>query len=431
MKNKLIKSTILLLVGGLITKIFSMLIKITIARNISPNTLGIYMMIMPTFSLFISLGQFGLPLAISKLVSEQTRNNKKLIFSILPIIILINIVLIIIIIMLAPIISNTFLKNKDTYIPILSISLVIPFTTISNICRSYFFGKEKMLPHVVSNISEDLIRYIILLFFLPKIISLNTKYIVTFLILVNIISELSSTIILLLFLPSKITITKKDLIPNKKYIKDSLEISIPTTTSRLVGSISYFLEPIILTNLLSLNGFTNKYITSEYGIITGYVMPLLLLPSFFTLAISQAILPVISRQYNLGNKKYVYKKIKTTVYITMLLSIILISFLIINSKTILFIIYHTTKGVNYLKILAPIFILLYIQSPLSFSLDAIGKSKDNLSISIINVIIRLLSLSIFSMFKIGIYSLIISLYLSIITTSILQFKKIKKHFQKT
>ena len=157
MKSKLFKSTIILLIGGLLTKIFSMLIKITIARNISPTTLGIYMMIMPTFTLFISLGQFGLPLAISKLVSEQTRNNKKLFLSILPILLIINIFLIILIIILAPIISNNLLHNKNTYIPILSISLVIPFTSISNICRSYFFGKEKMIPHVVSNICEDLI----------------------------------------------------------------------------------------------------------------------------------------------------------------------------------------------------------------------------------------------------------------------------------
>ena len=57
----------------------------------------------------------------------------------------------------------------------------------------------------------------------------------------------------------------------------------------MIGSITYFFEPIILTNMLKYIGYSNDYITLEYGIINGYVYPLLLLPSFFTLAISSAI----------------------------------------------------------------------------------------------------------------------------------------------
>ena len=143
MKEKFIKSTIILLIGGILTKVLGMIIKIIIARNIGSTTLGIYMLIMPTFMLLISLSQFGLPIALSKLISENKRNNKKLFFSIFPILIIINILLIILIIILSPIISNNLLHNKDTYISILSMSLVIPFTTISSICRSYFFGKER------------------------------------------------------------------------------------------------------------------------------------------------------------------------------------------------------------------------------------------------------------------------------------------------
>ena len=78
MKNKFIKSTIILLIGGLLTKVLGMLIKIVMARLIGTKGLGMYMLILPTFSLFISLSQFGIPVALSKLISEDTRNNKKL-----------------------------------------------------------------------------------------------------------------------------------------------------------------------------------------------------------------------------------------------------------------------------------------------------------------------------------------------------------------
>ena len=121
MKNKFIKSTLILLIGALLTKLLGMLIKIVMARLIGTKGLGMYMLILPTFTLLISLSQFGFPLAISKLIGEDTRNNKRLVISILPVLIIINIILIILIILLSPIVSKKLLHNEDIYISIFKI----------------------------------------------------------------------------------------------------------------------------------------------------------------------------------------------------------------------------------------------------------------------------------------------------------------------
>jgi stage V sporulation protein B len=72
-KSKFIKSTIILIISGMITKLTSMVIKIVMTRLVGVEGMGIYMLISPTFMLLIGLAQFGFPIAISKLVSE----NKK------------------------------------------------------------------------------------------------------------------------------------------------------------------------------------------------------------------------------------------------------------------------------------------------------------------------------------------------------------------
>ena len=74
--NLFIKSTLFLIVGGLITKIISMVIKIVLARLIGTEGMGIYMLISPTFMLMMAIAQLGFPVAVSKLVSEETKNNK-------------------------------------------------------------------------------------------------------------------------------------------------------------------------------------------------------------------------------------------------------------------------------------------------------------------------------------------------------------------
>ena len=428
MKEKFIKSTIILLIGGLITKILGLIIKITMSRLIGTKGLAMYMLILPTFSLLINIGTFSIPIALSKLISEDTRNNKNLFFSTLPILFIVNITLITIVILTSKYISTTLLKNKDLYISILSMSLVIPFTTISAICRSYFFGKEKMTPHVISNIVEDIVRLLLMIIGIPYFSQFGLKYAVCFIILSNIISEVTSTIILIFFLPKNITLKRKDFHPNKIYIKDTLKISIPNTMSRLIGSIAYFLEPIILITFLSKN-YSINYITHEYGIISGYVISLILLPSFFTLAISQALLPVISKEYIKGNKKYIRKKINLTLTFTIILGLLITIPMTIYPNFFLNFLYKTTEGANYTRLLAPICLLEYIQSPISFSIEAIGKSKINFYASIISVASRTIILIILSNFKLGIYSFIISLSINIILTTLYSYIKLNKYLK--
>lgn len=430
MKDKLIKSTLILLVGGCITKILGMIIKIVIGRMVGSTVLGLYMMILPTFSLFIGLSQFGFPVSLSRLVAEDKRNNKNLFFSVFVVLLLINLFLVVVIIIISPFLANNLLKNNDLYYGILAIGIVIPFISISSICRSYFFGKERMLPHIISNIIEDLVRLICVVLFIPFFVKKGVSYLVCFLVLINVISESVSALVLILFLPKKIEIKRSDLFLNKKYIKDSLTTCIPTTTGRLVGSIGYFLEPILLNNTLLSVGYTISFITREYGILSGYVMPILLLPSFFTGAISQALLPNISKDYANNRIDSAKRKLKLGIFLSISIGLFFTCLFTVFPSIFLKLIYHTNEGINYMRFLAPICLLQYLQAPLSSCLDAIGKSSDVMIANIIGSITRSILLVAFSLLKIGIWGLIFAISINVLLVTIYDIYKVKKAFSK-
>ena len=427
MKEKFINSVIVLLIGGLLTKLLGMFIKIMMSRLIGTEGLGLYMMVLPTFSLFIGIGQFGLPTALSKLVAEKRKNNIKLFFSILPISLFINLLLIITIIVIAPVLANNLLHDPRCYLPILAIAVVIPFTSLSSICRSYFFGKEKMVPHVVSNLLEDIVRLTLMIIGIPFFLPKGLEYAVCYIILSNVISEGVSILVLFLFLPKKIQLKKEDLIPKKDYMKESLSIGIPNTTGRLLGSIGYFLEPILLTTTLLSLGYSSKFITTEYGILSGYVMPLLLLPSFFTMAISQALLPVVSREYTRGNYTFVRRKIKQAILYSLAIGIPVTIFFIIFPELPLKLIYHTNEGISYMRFLAPVCLFQYIQSPLSSCLDAMGRSRDAMIATTIGVIIRSIFLVLLSLLNIGLWGLIIAISLNVLAVTFYSLKKVRSY----
>ena len=55
MKDKFIKSTITLIIGGFITKVLGLFIKIIMTRNIGIEGISLYMLILPTFSLAMTI----------------------------------------------------------------------------------------------------------------------------------------------------------------------------------------------------------------------------------------------------------------------------------------------------------------------------------------------------------------------------------------
>ncbi len=423
-KSKFIQSTLILIIGGFFTKALGMLIRIVTTRLIQAEGMGIYMLLTPTFSLFITLAQFGFPIAISKIVAEEKTRGKDLVFSIIPISILLNLFLIFFLLISGKFIAFHLLHEERCYLGVISIGFVLPFISISSIIRGYFFGKEKVFPHVLSNILEDIIRLVSLSIGIPFFLTKGLDIAIAFLVLSNIFSELISIFTLLHFLPSKIHITKKDFVVHPTYVHDILTISIPTTGSRIVGNIGYFLEPILITTILLQIGYNNNFIVREYGILNGYTLPLLMLPSFFTMAISQALIPVVSKSYSKKNISYTKKKIKQALFFSLLIGIPITILLEFFPEIPLSFIYQTKEGIPYLKVLAPIYLLQYIQSPIASSLQAMGKAKISFTATVLGIIVRTLSLVIFSYFKIGLWSLVIATSLSIITTTFYESKKL-------
>lgn len=426
MKEKFIKSSIILIIGGLLTKLLSIIIRMTLSRVTTLDTISLYMLILPTFSLMMAISQLGFSTSISKLISENRYKSKKLLFSILPVSILINLTLTIFLIISSKFIATNLLNNEKAYFPILAISLVLPFDSLSSILRGFFFGKERMFPHIISQLCEQITRLILMITTIPYLTSLNTIYATIGLVIINVFSELASSLVLILFLPKNFNIEKSDLIPNTTYIKDVLNISIPTTTTRIVGTIGYFFEPIILTYVLMKVGYSSSYIALEYGVINAFVMPMLLLPSFFTNAISHAMLPVVSREYAKGNIKYIKSKLKQTLFFSFLIGVPLSLIIFISPQFFLNFFYNTNSGVNYIRFLTPFFLLYYLETPLGMFLQAINKSNQVMIDNIIGIIIKTILLFLLSYLQIGLYSLLIASCTNILIVTIKHIIHIKK-----
>ena len=426
MKEKFIKSTIILIIGGLLTKMLGMVIRIVTTRVIGLEGIGLYMLVMPTYGLFITIATLSLPIAISKLVSENTRNNKNVVLGIIPVALLFNIIIIAILILSSKFISYNLLQNSKLYYPILAMSVTLPFITLSSIIRGYFFGRQKMIPHVTSNLFEQIVRLAMTIIITPYLLKFGVISAVTGLILFNVISELLSIFILFFFIPRNVKISKNDLKPDYNNVKDIFSISVPTTAGRIISSVGGFLEPIIITFVLLAIGYNNDYITMEYGVISGYVFPMVMLPQFLSGAVANALLPTISEYNTLNMKKAIKRKLYQAITFSLLTGIIFTILFMIFPEISLKLMFNETDGAKYLFFAAPIFLLTYIQGPIVSTLQAMDKAKIVMNSSLIGVIIKTIALFFALYLDIDMYALLIAIFMQYLIVTFYQYTKLKK-----
>ncbi len=425
-KNKFLKATFILMLGGFITKILGFIIRIIYTRMVSNDAINLYSLVMPTYSLLLTIATLALPIVISKLISEHKIPALKIISNATILTLIINLIVIIIVYLTKDFIALNLLHDKRASILILAMALTFPFVSISSILKGYFYGKQKMLPHTISNIIEQIIRLLLIYLIIPPLNNKGVIYAVLGLILLSIASETASIITFLCFLPKKFKITKEALKPDLSTSKEILSMSLPTGASRLIGNIGFFLEPIILTNILLFSGYSMNYILQEYGAYNAYSISLLAMPSFFIQAISSSLLPEISHFYYENNLYMVKKRYKEALILSFITGLFFSSIIFISRNFLLTTLYNTTSGSNYLKVLAPFFVLFYLEGPMQSVLQALGKAKTSMYITTIAIIFKLITMALLSFIQIGMYSLVIAEIIDIFIVVILSYKSIKK-----
>lgn len=428
--NLLIKNIFILLVSGVLTKIFGMISKILYTRIAGIKIISLYTLIVPTLMLIISITQFSFPISISKLSAEGKYKDKKLLSNAYFIGIIINIISFITIILLSKTVAN-LLHNKSLYIPILSISFIIFFTTTSSIQRGFLHGKEDMLPTAASNVIEEIVKILLIIIVFPIVVLKGNIASVTFLILFNIIIELVSISIMSNVIERKyLKQDKSKYSIDKTIIKDILKISVPTTMTRLISGIGFFLEPIILTNILLKTGYNLNYITLEYGIINSYVIPLLSLPTFFSSIIASALLPNLTKIYKDKKINNFNNKLFKLMSLSLVIGLICLIFILAFPKQILNIIYSVNLGINYIYLIGPFFLIIYMQPALAAAMQAMDKTDKLFKISVISIITKYIVLTITGLLGFGINCLIFSMITGIIITTLLVLITVLKEINK-
>lgn len=432
MRSKLIKNTLVLIATSLIIRVLSLANRIILTRLLGNEGISLYVIILPSLMLFMSIAGFSLNTALSKVIAENAVSKKYSDKKILGAAITIGLFAtaatsLLLVAIIKPLVSKG-LRQEEAFYPLLSSLLILPLVMLNNVFRGYFNGKNRINITAYANLIEQCARIASGTIFLFLFRSLGLAGAVTMTVIAMGFGELISLIFILwkIFRSTDKILAGSESDPRKAI----LTVAAPTTFSRLLGNLTEFFEPLIYTLALAKLGYANKEILYKYSAITAYALPLITVCSFLSQSIAAAIIPSISRSNASGRRDEVVHYIKKSCLLSFVPGILVTILLTAHAHDYMRLLYGTEIGAAYVVNLSAFFIFYYLLSPLWAIMQALGKAKLLFRINLVADVIKL-ALIYFLAFVpwISYNSLIIVLLANTIVVSLIIYFYLKNRYR--
>ncbi|SFP93700.1 stage V sporulation protein B [Salibacterium halotolerans] len=432
-----IKGTIILIAAGLATRILGFINRIVTANILGAEGIGLYNMAFPTLLLIITLTQLGLPVAISKLTAEavpkkDTRKMKQILVISLTVTGVLSVLFTILLVWSASFFAEYFVTDERALYSLLAITPIIPAAAVSAVLRGYFQGKQNMKPTAMSQVIEQIVRISLVAVCTNALLPYGLEFAAAGAMLSVAAGEGAS----LLYLMRRFTYDKPlplrrrffhSLKSGGPVFQDLMTVALPATGSRLVGSVTLFMEPIIIAHSLALAGYATAAATAQYGELSGFVIPLLLLPTFITHSFSVSLVPAVSEAAAAKDYGMIQRRLRQTLRTGLIAGSFCACFLFVFARPIMDVMYDSPESAYLLQIMAPFSLFLYMQGPLQAVLQGLNLARTAMFNTLSGAIIKMSLLFLFtSQPALGISGAALAIAVNMVLVTLLHFRVVTK-----
>lgn len=341
-KNSFLEGAMIATIGIVMCKIIGVLYVIPFYKIIGQQGGALYSYAYSIYAVFLTLSSTGIPLAISKMISEYNSlgyyNTKERVYKLGSIIIVsIGFISFIALIILAPLIAKTILGNMQSGNTIESVTMVIRIISsallivpILSVTKGYLQGHKFITLSTSAQILEQICRVVFILvssYLAVKIFNLNlstTVGLATFGATVGAIIAYIYLVVKIKKYKSKINkdnkITRAEAqITNIDLIKKIIVYALPFIIIDLVKSAYSLVDTMTVVRTLNKLGFSSIYAETTIGVITTWGTKLNMIVVAISLGLVISLIPNIASSYIKKDMKDVNKKINQSLQILLLI----------------------------------------------------------------------------------------------------------------
>ncbi len=445
-KNSFYISGIILALASVISRLIGLFFRIPLTRILGDTGYGAYSNAYAIYNLALLLSTFGMPTAISRLVSKrETLKEYKSSYKIFKIGLLLSSVLGLIMSLIvwffAEEIALFLTKSSQSAIPLKALAPTIFVFSLLGVFRGFFQGKNTMIPTSVSQILEQIVHVIAGLIFAKLFINIYEDNINKYAYgacgatLGTLMGAFFALIFLLciyfMYKPylKQRTLKDKHTAESTKAVLFSIVFTVlPIILNQVLYSLTGNLDQFIYNNILNQKGVGEEVRLVSFGRYNGKFIVLTNIPLAIASAIGVAIIPNITRAFEKKDKESLYSNIYKAVKFNMMIAIPCTLGLMVLAGPIMSVLFGDISEMSErLMLIGGISIIFYAYSTTTNNiLQGMGKFRFPVIHAVVGIIIYAFTDVMLLMFtNLNIYVLAIGYTVFPLTIGILNFFTIK------
>lgn len=331
--NKILRGAAVLGLAGLLVKILGAVFRIPLQALIGEEGMAYYGYAYPLYSLFLVIATAGIPVAISRLVSEKIAlkdyDGAHRVFKVSSwLLFFIGLFAFAVCFFGAEFISANVIGDMGALKPLKAIAPALIFVPVMSAFRGYFQGRQNMNPTAVSQFVEQIFRVGIGLALAYALMSESldaaaagatfgaTAGSVAGLLVIAIIYFMSKRVINYNIKRNRRHGTKES---GKSIIKQILIIAVPITIGSSILPLINAADSMLVTRRLLDGGFSIDEARILWGQLSGYCNTMIGLPQVITQAVAIAMVPAVAGAFRVGRTNEVHENINLGIRTSMII----------------------------------------------------------------------------------------------------------------
>ncbi|TQR18009.1 putative polysaccharide biosynthesis protein [Psychrobacillus vulpis] len=411
MASNLLKGTMILTVGLLLSRILGVLYVIPFYQMIGQEYVVLYQYAYVPYSIMLAIAVSGIPIAVSKFVAKYNAlgdyaTGRKLVKSSMLLMTVTGILGFFILYSLAEPIAHLVIKDKDAFFSVQDVATVIRYVSfavivvpVMSLVRGFFQGYQHMTPTAVSQLFEQIIRILFVLagaFLVMNVFGGSEKTAVSFAVFAAFLGAVASLVVLYWYW-QKLKPEFNDLLSTsgkrtsdvslKDIYKEILVYTVPFALVGVINPLFQFIDMITFNRAMTMIGKAS--VSDTYlGMLNFTTHKLVMIPVMLATGFSMTLIPLITSYYAKKDFVLVKKSLDQSFQILLFLTLPAALGISVLANEFYFVFYEQSDvGANVLAHYAPVAILFALYPVTTAILQGIDKQK----LIILNLLLGILT----------------------------------------
>lgn len=403
LKNKLITGTLLMTSAGVISRIIGFFYRIFLSRTIGAESLGVYQLMGPVFSICFALTASSIQTSISRFVGDATgtcahdscgeKKARAYLYLGLALSVLLSLLCGIVVSRNADWIASKIL-GEPRCAPLLTLLAYSLIPSSVHACiNGYYYGKKQAFVPSLCQLIEQVAR-VGSVWVIWQVITEQGKMMTEWHAIAGlVIGEFFGLAV------SLIAYAREPKLPAGEYMDMKGDLCamgctlsamiLPLTVNRVLVAASAGLENLLIPQKMQAFGYSAGDALAVYGILCGMTMSVILFPGVLTNSFSVLLLPSISEAKAAGREQAIHAAIRKAVVYGMLLGLVFTVLFLLSGAWIGNHLFHNALAGLYIQRLSFLCPLMYITSLLSSIMHGLGMPGRVLAINLLACLIRI------------------------------------------